>query len=154
MSNMDTGTYGYRITACNDYGCGPTSGADTINVLQPTPRTPTIFPQGSWGNTEVKTVKWSEVGLDVGGYYILDQSADGGATWGTHYTTSQASAIVTQPTNTTYRYRVKACYQNNTCGAYSPSVAITVEFDPCPTCRGVGGEFHVEPMRQVADHAR
>lgn len=153
MSNMDTGTYGYRITACNDYGCGPTSGADTINVLQPTPRTPTIFPQGSWGNTEVKTVKWSEVGLDVGGYYILDQSADGGSTWGTHYTTSQSSTIVTQPSNTTYRYRVKACYQNNTCGAYSPSVAITVEFDPCPTCRGVGGDFRFEPMRQVVANA-
>jgi hypothetical protein len=149
FSDKPNGAYSYRVSACNAGGCGPVSATASIVVGLTPVGAPTLNMSTSQSTPSV-SVTWTAVTNATN--YVPEQSANGTSGWTSLGTYTGTSATATQPTATTYYYRVKACNSYG-CSPYSAVRSVYYEKDHCPTCRGVGGDFRFEPMRQVVANA-
>ncbi len=132
-SGHAAGTFAYRVTACNAAGCGPTSGAGTIQVIYAPTSAPTLSAPASSG-TGSYTVSWGSVGGAAS--YQLQESVNGGG-WSGLYNGAATSLAVSGRTSATYGYRAVACNSVG-CGPYSGTASTVVSYIPAvPT--GLGG---------------
>lgn len=124
VSGKATGTWSYRVQACNAGGCGPWSADKGIVVLlvpgAPAVTVPATNSSGAW------TVSWSSV--PTAASYQLDERVAGGA-WANVYDGSAVSKAVSGKASGTYEYRAKACNASG-CGGYSTSVSTAVTRPP------------------------
>jgi hypothetical protein len=119
-----TGTYYYRIRACNtSASCsGYAPGPNVITVTLP-PGMPTV-PQNlrkspTTGTTSTYTILWDASAGPVS-YYILEQSVGGAFTPFPQINHPTTSKSFNQSCGE-YTYRVKACSSGGTCSGYSNS---------------------------------
>ncbi|MCD9125995.1 wall-associated protein [Luteimonas fraxinea] len=121
VSNKASGTYRYRVRACNGAGCGAWSSVAVITVLQSAAPVLTVPESRNIGDY---TVSWSEVsGASSGFTYELMERANNG-TWTNAYQGVQTSLVMTgRDPYTTFGYRVRYCNAAG-CGLWSPTKSI------------------------------
>ena len=124
-SGQATGTYGYRVQACNASGCGPWSGTGTVNVLLPPGSAPSLSVPASSANGSY-TVSWGSVA--TASSYNLQESANGGG-WSTVQSGSATSWSISGRGTGSYAYHVQACNTSG-CGPWSGSGTINVLLPP------------------------
>lgn len=124
-SGQATGTYAYRVQACNASGCGPWSGTGTINVLLPPGSAPSLSVPGSSTNGSY-TVSWGAVA--TASSYTLQESVNGGG-WSTVQSSSATSWGTSGRGDGSYAYRVQACNASG-CGPWSGTGTVAVTLIP------------------------
>ena len=124
-SGQATGTYGYRVQACNASGCGPWSGTGTTNVLLPPGSAPSLSVPGSSTNGSY-TVSWGAVA--TASSYTLQESINGGG-WSTVQSGSATSWGTSGRGDGSYGYRVQACNASG-CGPWSGTGTVAVTLIP------------------------
>jgi YD repeat-containing protein len=129
LTSKGSGTYNYRVTACNSGGCGPVSvvGSTAVNVQAPS--APALSGPATFLTTRNYTVTWGSVTTATS--YQLEEKM--GGVWAQIYNGAGTSMAFSGKVNGNYSYQVKACNANG-CGAYSTIRTITVEFDACSSC--------------------
>ncbi|PNS08371.1 hypothetical protein [Solilutibacter silvestris] len=134
FSSRAAGTYAYHARGCNAAGCGPFSGAATIQVIYMPNGTPTLTVPGS--NTSGSyTATWTAV--SAADRYELQESANGGA-WSQVYSGGVTSTTFSGRTTGSYGYQVRACNAAG-CGPYSATGTVSVVVTPAvPTLSGEG----------------
>lgn len=148
FSGKTTGSYGYRVRACNASGCGPYAATVTVEVVitsppatAPTLQAPQVVREG-----EAYTVSWSTVSGT--GTYRLEGQLDGGS-WYVSQNTGATSRVFPSGSGAgMYRYRVQACNASG-CGPYSNVRIVQVTGQPpcsLPPCS-------VDPLREGATEA-
>ena len=119
-SGKGSGSYGYRVQACNVGGCGPWSNTDVTTVLlAPSPPGSIHVPASSGGPI---AISWSASATATS--YRLEQSVNSGA-WSQVYAGGGTSKTMTAPATGSYRYRVRACNATG-CSGYRTSAAVAV----------------------------
>jgi hypothetical protein len=126
LSGQASGTYDYRVRACNTGGCGPYSALASTAVTLAALGTPTLTAPTSVSQNRRFTVSWSSVSGAT--YYVLEHNFNGGGFTEIH---SAAATSVSQTLEVTgnYGYRVKACNTSG-CGPTSSSKFVTVTVGP------------------------
>jgi hypothetical protein len=124
-SGQVTGTYGYRVQACNASGCGPWSGTGTINVLLPPGSAPSLSVPAS-STTGSYTVSWGAVA--TASSYTLQENANNGG-WSTKQSSSATSWSTSGRGNGSYAYQVQACNASG-CGPWSSAGTVVVVLVP------------------------
>lgn len=120
-----TGTYSYRVRACNAAGCGPTSGDANVYVIGPPTAAPGISVPAS-SNNGTFWVGWN--GVDTATTYQLEESAGGGA-WTLIYQENTGGATIWGRPDGTRGYRVRGCNAAG-CGPYSQPGFISIDHPP------------------------
>lgn len=136
-SGQATGTYGYRVTACNASGCGPWSGTGTTNVLLPPGSAPSLSVPTS-SNTGAYTASWGSVA--TASSYTLQEQVNGGA-WSTVQSSGATSWGGSGRTTGAYGYRVQACNASG-CGPWSGTGTTNVLLIPA-TPTGLSATLYV-----------
>lgn len=115
------GVFVYRVKACNPAGCGPTSAANTVNVLYPPGSAPSVNAptQSDAGSF---TVSWNAIGGAT--RYELEQNALGSG-WGLIQDGDATSRAISSGTSGMYSFRARACNAAG-CGATSAEVSVQV----------------------------
>ncbi|WP_199609840.1 hypothetical protein [Flocculibacter collagenilyticus] len=125
-ANQQVRSYRYRVKACNNNNqCSAFSApSSTVIVLPPTPSVPNA-PTAVISNGNTITINWDPV--EHSSYYVREVSINSGS-WINPTTFSGTSAVYANQQVRSYRYRVKACNNNNQCSAFSsPSSTVTVQ---------------------------
>jgi YD repeat-containing protein len=126
-----TGTYTYRVKACNAVGCSGYSPSGSSAITIPPASAPSLSVPAT-NNTGAYTVSWSAVSGATN--YQAEQQVNGGA-----FSVIQGSGATSWGTsgkgNGTYGYRVIACNVGG-CGPYSSTATVTVLLPP-PTPTGL-----------------
>jgi YD repeat-containing protein len=126
-----SGSYAYRVSAKNTYGSRgwATSGAVTVDitygVLPDVPASLTV-PASSTNGTAA--LSWSAASLAT--RYVLQQSANGGASWSAVYDGSATGASVSGLADGSYRYQVQACNTYGCSGWRAGSATLVVLYPP------------------------
>jgi hypothetical protein len=123
VSSRSTGTYGYRVTACNAAGCSAVSAEASVQVLLPPP-TPTISAPSS-NATGSYTVSWSAATATS---YNVEERSNGGG-WALLYSGGNTSGSIAGRGTGTYDYRVRACNAAG-CSGYSATATVSVTVPP------------------------
>jgi predicted phage tail protein len=154
VSGLASGSYTFRVRACNIGGCGNYSAETSLQVLLPPTTAPSISAPSNSGTSAI-TITWTAVaGTDS---YILEESL-GGATWSVLQQGSWMTKSLIK-TNGDWYYRVRACNAGG-CGPYSPAHLINVllQTPPVPTglvvTRTNLGEFCTMRWNSVAGATR
>lgn len=131
FSGKGTGSYAYRVAACQATGCGGYSAVASTAVSIPAPTSAPTFtlPIDPYEIDGVYTVGWTSVSGAT--RYELEENKDGGA-WSLVYS-GTALSLQRSKTNGSYGYRIRACNANG-CSVYSPTRIVQVEIEHCPTC--------------------
>lgn len=120
VTGNTAGTYSYRVTACNEAGCGPVSGVVSVLEIDPPTNIP-VLSAPAVNSTGSYSVTWNGVANTT--YYLLDESS-GGGTWALASNTAGTSSSFTgKNTGIAYQYRIRACNTAG-CGAYSGIVTV------------------------------
>lgn len=122
---MLSGTYQYRVRACNTGGCGPYSAVVTTVVNRTSPVPPAPLNLTAPAQVEPFTAFTVSWGASSGATsYRLEHSRNSGA-WTLAY---EGSARITSQTLRlgTYLYRVQACNSGG-CGLYSSGATVVVK---------------------------
>ena len=131
FSGKGTGSYAYRVQACNGAGCGPFSATPAVTVIQ-RPSAPALSVPGS-STTGNYTVSWNVVAMTVN--YRLEQSANGGG-WGVIQDDGSTARNLGGVGSGSYAYRVQGCNAAG-CSGYSNTGTIVVTLPPpTPTITG------------------
>jgi hypothetical protein len=126
LSGLADGSYGYRVQACNTYGCsGWTAGSTTLGVTYPPTTAPVVSTPASSANGSY-TVNWSGVNGPVS--YTLQEQVNGGG-WTTLQSNGITSWSASGRVNGTYDYHVQACNVGG-CGPWSTIASISVLWPP------------------------
>jgi len=125
ISGETSGSYAYRVRACNGNGCAGWSGIRAVSVLLP-PATPPALTVPTWGPSGAYTVSWAAASGATG--YTLEESINGGG-WTTAYTGTARSKAFSGRTAGTYAYRVEACNPAG-CSSVSASDSTQVVYKP------------------------
>lgn len=103
---LASGTYYYRVRACNLIGCGGyTAAANSIDVLQPPPEPSSITAPATDGDGDF-TVSWGSSGGSFTYYEFVETSTSGTVTL---YTGTNQSYDLKYKTSGEYTYSVRAC---------------------------------------------
>jgi len=121
-----SGTYSYRVSACNRGGCGPLSSVAATTVARPPVSSPTLTAPTTSASGSY-AVSWTAVATATG--YVVEEGASGGSTWTQIYSGPATTAPINGKTNGTYSYRALA-YNASGSGPYSPTVSTTVTLPP------------------------
>lgn len=135
LAGKTAGSYSYRARACNAAGCGPTSGAVSVEVIYPPAAAPSPSVPGQSANGAY-TVSWTAVAGATS--YQMDESPNGGA-WTLLYNAAGTSMALSGKATGNYGYRVRACNAAG-CSPSSGSVSVQVTYPPAtaPTLTGPG----------------
>ncbi|BFI96576.1 MAG: hypothetical protein RSP_20860 [Rhodanobacter sp.] len=125
LSGKGSGTYGYRVQACNANGCGPWSGTGAITILLPPQSAPSVSLPSSSSNGAY-TLSWSAVS-GAASYAVQEQINGGG--WTTVQSSGATSWSTSGRANASYGYQVQACNASG-CGPWSSTASITVMVIP------------------------
>jgi YD repeat-containing protein len=127
ISGKTSGSYGYRVEACNANGCGQWSATRTIavGVIPATPATPTVSASGP-SYKPVVTVRWGAVAGATS--YTVEITDPGSSVGDTFYTGPNTSASSLVFATGTVKFRVKACNATG-CSGWSGYGSITLQSD-------------------------
>jgi len=125
ISGRATGSYTYRVRACNVLTCGGVSNSATTQVLLP-PAAPSTPSAPSNNTTGSYSVSWGSVSTAAS--YRLEESANGGS-WGEIYNGSGTSTSVSGRVTGSYAYRARACNSSG-CSSYSGTATTQVLLAP------------------------
>jgi len=125
VTGKSTGTYTYRVAACNAAGCGPVSASAATQVTLPPAEAPTVSAPSSapYGNY---TVSWTTVAGATS--YALEESINGGGWAGSYSGTLTSNAYGSRPAGS-YVYRSRACNAGG-CGPYSATASVQSAYPP------------------------
>lgn len=121
-SAKGTGTYDYRVRACNTAGCAAYSAIDTTTVTSPL-AAPALTAPTTAQAYEPFTVSWTAV--STANRYILERNRNGSG-WVDAYDGPNISVSQTHSITGNYDYRVQACNANG-CSPYSLTKRVVVE---------------------------
>lgn len=124
-SGMASGTYGYRVRACNPSACGSWSGTANVTVELPPASSPSLSVPGTALNGNY-TVSWT--GVSGATSYQLEQNTNGGA-WASAYSGAAGSRSYASVPAATYGYRVRACNPAG-CSGWSATASVVVIYPP------------------------
>lgn len=120
VSGKAAGTYRYRVAACNEIGCGPTSGEVSVREIDPPTGAPSLSAPAV-NTTGSYTVSWNAVADAT--TYKLEEIPHGG-TWATvHDASATSKALTGKSTAVPYYYRAQACNEAG-CGGYSGTITV------------------------------
>jgi len=129
VSETTSGSYAYRVEACNGGGCSAYKSSGTVTVTIPPASAPSLSAPSS-SNTGSYTVSWT--GISGATSYNLQEQVNSGA-WSTIYSgTGTSRAFSGKANNTLYGYRVNACNAGG-CSAWSVTASVQVSVLPVPT---------------------
>ncbi|MGO1069704.1 hypothetical protein [Lysobacter sp. CA199] len=120
-----TGTYSYRVRACNAAGCGATSAQANVYVIGPPTAASSVSVAPST-NTGTFGVSWT--GVATATTYQLEESREGTA-WTLVHQDGSGGTTVWGRGDGRYGYRVRGCNPAG-CGPYSDAQFITVDLPP------------------------
>ena len=128
-ASQPSGTYGYRVQACDSAGCGPWSATGSTTVSIPTaPATAPALSVPATSTTGSYTVSWGSV--SSAGSYTLQQRINGGG-WTTVSASAAQSWNASGEASGSYGYQVQACNAVG-CGPWSAVGTDTVTLPPIP----------------------
>ncbi|AWV08083.1 wall associated protein [Lysobacter maris] len=127
-SGQGSGSYAYRVRACNEAGCSAYSATKTTQVTLP-PASPPVVTAPASDNNGAYTVSWTSVAETT--EYRLDQRKDGGS-WSQVHLGPATSKAVSGLGDGTYDYRVRACNTAG-CTGYSATDTTVVTHPPAST---------------------
>lgn len=119
-----TGSYRFRVRACNAGGCGAYSGTGTVAVLLVPQSAPTLTAPAS--AAAAYTISWSAVSTATG--YNVQQNINGGG-WGALGSYGGTSVGLNPGSSGSYAYRVQACNATG-CGGWSATKTVAVRRPP------------------------
>lgn len=119
-----SGTYAYRVKACNTGGCSGYATSSSVTVTIP-PAAPDLTVPSS-NSSGSYTVSWTAVSEATS--YSLQEQVNGGG-WTTIQTSSATSKAITGKANGTYGYHAMGC-NGSVCGAWSAVKSLTVLYVP------------------------
>jgi len=125
LSGKTTGSWGYRIRACNDAGCSAYAAEKVIAVTRPPTSAPTLTVPAS-NVTGSYSVTWTTVATATS--YELQERLGTGS-WTTLQATSATSHAISGKATGSWGYQVRACNAAG-CGAYSTVKAVQVTRPP------------------------
>lgn len=120
-----SGSYSYRVRACNANGCGGYATSGAVAVTLPPSGAPSISAPGS-SNNGAWTVSWT--GVAGATSYLLSESANGGG-WTVVQSSGSGSWSTSGRGDGSYTYVVAAC---NVAGCGPNSSAVTVSAASIP----------------------
>ena len=133
-ASQPTGTYGYRVQACDSAGCGPWSATGSTTVSIPTaPATAPALTVPATSTTGSYTVSWGSV--SSAGSYTLQQRINGGG-WTNVSASAALSWNATGEASGAYGYQVQACNAVG-CGPWSAVGTDTVTLPAIPATPGL-----------------
>lgn len=124
-SGKGTGSYGYRVRACNPAGCTNYSASKTVGVVLPPAGTPSLTVPAS-STTGSYTASWTVVATATS--YTLEEQLGSGA-WAPFTANAGTSQAISGRANGTYHYRVKGCNAAG-CGPVSATKTTVVLHPP------------------------
>ncbi|WP_457022077.1 RHS repeat protein [Luteimonas sp. A611] len=125
LSGKTTGSWGYRIRACNDAGCSAYAAEKVVAVTRPPTAAPTLTVPAS-NTTGSYSVSWTAVATATS--YGL-QERPGTGSWITLQANSATSRAISGKATGSWGYQVRACNEAG-CGAYSTVKAVQVTRPP------------------------
>lgn len=124
-SDRQTGTYGYRVAACNSAGCSVASASKSVAVItQPTSAPSVMVPANN--NSGNFVVGWST--LATASRYELVERFNGGG-FSLIYDGAAINATRSGRVSGSWEYQVRACNAAG-CGPYSRSGSVQVLLPP------------------------
>ncbi len=124
-SGLGSGTYSYRVRACNASGCSGWTATKTVTVTLP-PATPSAINGPSTDTDGAFTLSW---GSSSGATSYTLQRRIGSGSWSTIQNTSAASRNESGLSSATYSYRVRACNAGG-CSGWTATKSVTVTLPP------------------------
>lgn len=121
FTGKSAANYSYRVTGCNESGCGPYSGSVTVAEIDPPGAPPSIFAPAVNARTDF-TVYWTSLAGATS--YQLEESAGGGAWTLIQHIGGTSVWLGGKPTGIDHSYRVRGC---NAAGCGAASAPITVQ---------------------------
>lgn len=125
INGKSSGSYAYRVTACNEGGCSGYSHNASLSVLLPPVAAPALSVPAT-NSTGAYNVSWTAVALATS--YRLEESTSGGA-WGLIHDEGAATRALSGKASSTYSYRVQACNSSG-CGGWSAVASVSVQRIP------------------------
>jgi len=124
FSGKTTGSYGYRVMACNANGCGQWSAIKTLTagVIPGTPAAPSVHASGPTNKPVVK-VSWSAI--SGASSYTVEKTEPGSSVGDTFYSGPNTSASSLIFATGTVKFRVKACNATG-CSGWSGYGSVTL----------------------------
>jgi len=136
LSGKTTGSWGYRVRACNVAGCSAYTAASAVEVTRPPTAAPTITAPAS-STTGSYGVSWTAVAAATS-YELQERHGSGG--WTTIQATSGTSRAISGKVGGPWMYRVRAC---NASGCASWSIEVSVLVVPgAPTITGASNHMY------------
>jgi predicted phage tail protein len=126
-NGMATGTYRYRIRACNAAGCSPWATSGNL-VVAPIPAAPTPLAAAATSATSIQ-LTWTDGGVETS-YQVYRTLRNLDFTWQPYASEAVLPANTALFDNTgllsgrTYRYQVRACNASG-CSAWATSPVVT-----------------------------
>ncbi|MEL1264111.1 RHS repeat protein [Pseudoxanthomonas putridarboris] len=125
ISGKATGSWGYRVRACNDAGCGAYSAMKTVAVTLPPTGVPTLTVPAT-NSTGSYSASWTAVAAAT--RYELQERSSGGS-WSLIHEGSATSKAVSGKAVGIYEYQVRGCNAGG-CAGYSAVKTIEVAVAP------------------------
>ena len=125
LAGKATGSYGYRVRACNLGGCGPYSSVVTVavQIAQPPAGAPTLEVPGILHEGVPFTATWTAVA--GAGTYRLETQFNGGTWYELQNSSARSRDFPGGNGAGIHRYRVRACNASG-CGSWSTVRAMEV----------------------------
>lgn len=115
VAGKPPGSYGYRVKACNEAGCGGYSNEVTVAVIAAPAYAPSLSAPGA-NSTGNLNINWSGVAGSTS--YRLEESANGGGWVLVHQSGGTGVTLTGKNINVAHAYRVQGCNDAG-CGPYS-----------------------------------
>ncbi|WP_456953120.1 DUF6531 domain-containing protein [Lysobacter sp. HA35] len=129
LSGRADGSYTYRVSACNEYGCASASNAVTVQVLHPPATAPALSAPGT-SSSSTYTITWTAV-MSSTSYKVEENTGNG--LWTALAPTASTSMTLTGRGIGTYSYRVSACNLSG-CGPVSDVGSVSrIDLPGAPT---------------------
>lgn len=125
VSGKGSGSYSYRVRACNVGGCTSYSAVKATSVLLPPGAAPSLNAPAT-SSSGSYTISWSAVNNATN--YRLEERKSGGS-WAEIYNGTATSAALSGRSNGSYEYRARGCNSSG-CSGYSALKSTTVLLPP------------------------
>jgi len=126
VTETATGSYAYRVAACNTSGCSAYNTSSAVTVTIPPSSAPTLSVPAGTNVTGSYSVSWTAISGATS--YTLQEQLNGGS-WSASYSGSLTSQGYSGKGNGTYGYQVQACNAGG-CSGWSATTTVTVDGSP------------------------
>ncbi len=127
-TNGNSGTYNYRVRACNSWGCGSDTAVKSVSVIVPLPApgVPTVTVPSDDADGYF-SVTWNAPTGTVHNYVVQERQSNHDGTWTVWQDVQTTNALFYDALGNgegIYQYRVQACNVDN-CSQFSDAQQVT-----------------------------